>query len=138
MFMIESIDEICNFYQLTSAAQSSYPLHQNRIFGKTKQMEFLVLFIIVLLIAILVLPFVALAKVNSAKRGVDNLATRLSSLENEVRNLRRHTTPTPEPEASVADAQVAPPPIPIIAPPLIVQEEKSVPPPIPKRFVEET
>jgi hypothetical protein len=52
-----------------------YPLQESRIFGKTKQMEFLVLFIIVLLIAILVLPFVALAKVNSAKRGVDNLAT---------------------------------------------------------------
>jgi len=58
-----------------------YPLQESRIFGKTKQMEFLVLFIIVLLIAILVLPFVALAKVNSAKRGVDNLATRLSLLE---------------------------------------------------------
>jgi hypothetical protein len=101
-------------------------------------MELLVLFIIGLLIAILVLPFVALAKVNSAKRGVDNLATRLSSLENEVRNLGRHTTPAPEPEAAVAVAQGAPPSIPIITPPLIVQEKKSVPPPIPKRFVEET
>ncbi len=52
-------------------------------------MELLVLLIIGLLIAILVLPFVALAKANSAKRSVDNLATRLSSLENEVRSLGR-------------------------------------------------
>src|SRR6266576_2903651 len=99
-------------------------------------MEFLVLFIMGLLIAILVLPFVALAKVNSAKRGVDNLATRLSSLENEVRNRGRHPTPAPEPEAAVAKG--VPPSIPIITPPLIVQEKKSVPPPIPKRFIEET
>jgi len=32
--MIESVDEIRNFYQLTSAAQSSYPLQQSRILGK--------------------------------------------------------------------------------------------------------
>src|SRR6266498_3955985 len=135
--MIESVDEIRNFYQLTFAAQSSYPLQQAEYSVKpNKQMELLVLFIIGLLIAILVLPFVALAKANSAKRGVDNLATRLSSLENEVHSLRRHTTPAPEPEAAVAVA--VPPPVPIITPPLIVQEKKSVPPPIPKRFVEET
>src|SRR6266540_1549385 len=135
--MIESVDEIRNFYQLTFAAQSSYPLQQAEYSVKpNKQMELLVLFIIGLLIAILVLPFVALAKANSAKRGVDNLATRLSSLENEVHSLRRHTTPAPEPEAAVAVA--VPPPIPIITPPLIVQEKKSVPPPIPKRFVEGT
>src|SRR6266545_3909651 len=116
--MIESVDEIRNFYQLTFAAQSSYPLQQAEYSVKpNKQMELLVLFIIGLLIAILVLPFVALAKANSAKRGVDNLATRLSSLENEVHSLRRHTTPAPEPEAAVAVA---------------------VPPPIPKRFVEGT
>src|SRR6266508_3820228 len=135
--MIESVDEIRNFYQLTFAAQSSYPLQQAEYSVKpNKQMELLVLFIIGLLIAILVLPCVALAKANSAKRGVDNLATRLSSLENEVHSLRRHTTPAPEPEAAVAVA--VPPPIPIITPPLIVQEKKSVPPPIPKRFVEGT
>jgi len=32
--MIESVDEFRNFYQLTSAAQSSYPLEQRRIFGQ--------------------------------------------------------------------------------------------------------
>jgi len=31
--MIESVDEIRNFYQLTSAEESSYPLQQSRIFG---------------------------------------------------------------------------------------------------------
>jgi len=30
MFMIESVDEIRHFYQLTSSAQSSYPLPQSR------------------------------------------------------------------------------------------------------------
>src|SRR6266536_1458031 len=135
--MIESVDEIRNFYQLTFAAQSSYPLQQAEHSVKpNKPMELLVLFIIGLLIAILVLPFVALAKGNIAKRSVDNLATRLSSLENEVHSLRRHITPAPESEAAVAAA--VSPPIPIITPPLIVQEKKSVPPPIPKRFVEGT
>jgi len=33
--MIESVDEIRNFYQLTFAAQSSYRLHQSRILGQT-------------------------------------------------------------------------------------------------------
>src|SRR6266487_1311405 len=135
--MIETVDEIRNFYQLTFVAQSSYPLQQAEHSVKpNKQMELLVLFIIGLLIAILVLPFVALAKGNIAKRSVDNLATRLSSLENEVHSLRRHITPAPESEAAVAAA--VSPPIPIITPPLIVQEKKSVPPPIPKRFVEGT
>jgi hypothetical protein len=35
MFMIESIDETRNFYQLTFIAQSSYPLQQGRVFGQT-------------------------------------------------------------------------------------------------------
>jgi len=33
--MIESVDEIRNFYQLTFAAQSSYPLQQSQILGRT-------------------------------------------------------------------------------------------------------
>ena len=63
-------------------------------------MELLVLFIVALLIAIFILPFVALAKANSAKRGLDDLAMRLSSLENEVLSLGRHTTPAPKSEAA--------------------------------------
>src|SRR5438132_7733490 len=62
-------------------------------------MELLVLFIIGLLIAIGVLPFVALAKANGAKRGVDDLVTRLSTLENEVRNLRPEVVPILQPES---------------------------------------
>src|SRR6266498_4867420 len=135
--MIENVDEIRNFYQLTFAAQSSYLCSKAEYSVKpNKQMELLVLLIIGLLIAILVLPFVALAKANSAKRSVDNLATRLSSLENEVRSLGRHTTPAPEPQAAVAVVKTVPPPFPIITPTPVAQEEKSVPPPIPKRFVE--
>src|SRR6266487_1227261 len=101
-------------------------------------MELLVLLIIGLSIAIVVLPFVALAKANSAKRSIDNLATRLSSLENEVRRLGRHTTPASEPEASVAVVKTVPAPLPITSPTPVVQEEKSVPPPIPEQFLEAT
>src|SRR6476646_1346299 len=137
MFMIESVDEIRNFYQLTSAAQSSYPLQQNRIFGlPSKQMEFLILFIIALLIAILVLPFVALAKANSAKRGLDDLAARLSSLENEVRNLRPHAVPAPKSEAAVAAMEAVSPRLPVTTSAPAVPEKESVPPPIPEKFVE--
>jgi hypothetical protein len=65
--MIESVDEIRNFYQLTFIVQSSYPLRKAGYSVKpNKQMELLVLFIIGLLIAIIILPFVALAKANSA------------------------------------------------------------------------
>jgi len=34
MFMIESVDEIRNFYQLTLVTQSSYPLQQGRTLGQ--------------------------------------------------------------------------------------------------------
>src|SRR5947208_4305650 len=100
-------------------------------------MELLILFIVGLLIAILVLPFVALAKANSAKRSFDDLATRLSSLENEVRSLGRHTTQGPQPEAAVAAPKAfgVPPPAPIITAAPIEQEKESMPPPIPERFI---
>jgi hypothetical protein len=97
-------------------------------------MEFLVLLIIGLSIAIVVLPFVALAKANSAKRMVDNLATRLSSLEDEVHGLGRHAIPAPESEAALAVVKTVPPPLPITTPVPIAQEKKSVPPPLPERF----
>src|SRR5256884_8431595 len=100
-------------------------------------MELLILFIVGLLIAILVLPFVALAKANSTKRGLDDLATRLSSLENEMRTLGRHTTQGPQPEAAVAAPKAfgVPPPAPITTAALIEQEKESMPPPIPERFI---
>src|SRR5512132_1281891 len=103
MFMIERVDETRHFYQFTVAAQSSYPLSQSRSNPAKPQqpMEFLGFLIIGFLIAILVLPFVALAKANRAKRGVDDLVKRLSSLEKELRNLRPQTVSTVQPEAPV-------------------------------------
>jgi hypothetical protein len=65
-------------------------------------MELLGFLIIGLVIAILVLPFVALAKASRAKRGVEDFAKRLSSLENELRNLRPQTVSAAQQEASVA------------------------------------
>src|SRR4029453_16869404 len=101
MFMIERVDEIRHFYQFTVAAQSSYPLSQSRSDPAKPQqpMEFLGLLVIGFVIAILVLPFVALAKANRAKRSVDDLGRRLSSLENELRNLRPQTVSAVQPEA---------------------------------------
>ena len=100
-------------------------------------MELLILLIIGLLIAIIALPFVALAKANSTKRSLDDLAARLSSLENEVRNLRPHTVPAPKSEA-VPAMEVIPLPLPVTTPAPAVQEKESVPPPIPERFVKRT
>ena len=101
-------------------------------------MELLVLFIIGLLIAIIVLPFVALAKANSAKRGIDDLAARLESLENEVHSLRQRTVTAPKFEAAVIAVEAMPSPLPIATPIPIVQERKSEPPPIPDEFVKAT
>src|ERR1043166_187421 len=100
MFMIERVDEIRHFYQFTVAAQSSYPLSQNRSdpAKPQKPMEFLGVLVIGFVIAILVLPFVALAKANRARRVVDDLGRRLSSLENELRNLRPQTLSAEQPE----------------------------------------
>jgi hypothetical protein len=101
-------------------------------------MELLILLIIGLLIAIIVLPFVALAKANSTKRSLDDLAARLSSLENEVRNLPPHTVPASKSEAAVAAMEALPPSLPVTTPAPAVQEKESVPPPIPERFVKRT
>ena len=83
-------------------------------------MELLGFLIIGFLIAILVLPFVALAKAKRAKRGVDDLARRLSSLENELRNLRPQTVSAVQPEAPVAapeqKVEAVPSPIPAMTP----------------------
>ena len=101
-------------------------------------MELLILFIIGLLIVIFILPFVAFAKANTAKRGVDDLVTRLSSLENEVRSLRRQTVPVPKSEAIEATAETIPPPLPTTISAPVVEEKKSVPPPISQKIAEAT
>src|SRR5207253_316788 len=100
-----------------------------------KQMELLVLLVVGLSIAIAILPFVALVKANSAKRSIDGLGTRLSSLEDEVHSLRRQPIPVPEPEAVAAVAKTVQPPLPVTTISPVLQEEKSVPPPIPKTFI---
>src|SRR5437660_322049 len=100
-------------------------------------MELLVLFIIGLLIAIAVLPFVALAKANSANCGGGDLVPRLSSLENEVRNLRPEVVPALQPEVAVAAMEAILLPVPITTAAPIGQEKVPVPPPIPERFIKE-
>ena len=118
MFMIETVDEIRNFYQLTAGAQSSYLLSQWRgLCAKpNKHMELLILCVIGLLIAIFVLPFVAIAKANSVTRSLNDLLNRLSSLENDLRNLRRQTAVEPKAVAPPPTVEAAPPPLPVTAP----------------------
>jgi len=102
-------------------------------------MEFLGFLIIGFVIAILVLPFVALAKANKAKRGVDDLARRLSSLENEVRNLRPQTLSAVQSEAPVLapepKVEGVPSPIPAITPAPVAFKAMPEPPPIPRELL---
>src|SRR6476661_6330479 len=103
-------------------------------------MEFLGFLIIGFVIAILVLPFVALAKAKRAKRGVDDLARRLSSLENELRNLRPQTVSAVQPEAPVAApeprVEAAQPPIRAMRPaPIAGSNATAEPPPIPQELL---
>src|SRR5262245_48986669 len=140
MFMIERVDEIRHFYQFTVAAQSRYPLSQswNDPAKPQQPMEFLGFLVIGLVIAILVLPFVALAKANRAKRGVDDLVKRLSSLENELRNLRSQTVSVAQTEVAAAPqprVEAVPAPIPVITPAPVVSKATSEPPPIPEEFL---
>src|SRR5882757_4508332 len=138
MFMIERVDEIRHFYQFTVAAQSSYPLSQSRSNPAKPQqpMEFLGFLVIGLVIGILVLPFVALAKANRAKRAVADLARRLSSLENELRNLRPQTVSAVQPEAPVAapepKVEAVPSPVPAMTPAPVISNATAEPPPIPR------
>jgi hypothetical protein len=102
-------------------------------------MEFLILLFIGLVIAIFVLPFVALAKANSAKRGVEDLLRRLSSLENELRNLRPQTVAALKTEAPVTapapELQSVAPPLKIAPPAPVASATALEPPPIPQEFL---
>src|SRR6478752_5864104 len=141
MFMIERVDEISHFYQFTVAAQSRYRLLPSRSDPAKPQqpMEFLGFLIIGFLIAILVLPFVALAKAKRAKRGVDDLARRLSSLENELRNLRPQTISAAQPDAPAVapepKVEAVPAPIPAMTPAPVVSTAMPEPPPIPRELL---
>ncbi|HXI75109.1 MAG TPA: hypothetical protein VNG94_05950, partial [Pyrinomonadaceae bacterium] len=102
-------------------------------------MELLGFLVIGLVIAILVLPFVALAKANRAKRGVDDLVKRLSSLENELRNLRPQTVSAmqPEPAAGAPEPKVeaVPSPSPAMTSAPVVSKAMPEPPPIPQELL---
>ena len=103
-------------------------------------MELLILFVIGLLITIFVLPFLAMAKANAAKRSLDDLLTRLSTVENELRNLRRQTGSDAKPEAAATapspSGEAVPPPLPVATPTPVVPEKKPGPPPIRQRIAE--
>src|SRR5215472_11237875 len=99
-------------------------------------MERLILLLISLVIAIIVLPFVALAKAKNAKRAVDDLVTRLSSLENQMRSLQGQTVAPMQSQVSTPAPEVVPPSLSIIAPAPVVPEATSEPPPIPRELLE--
>src|SRR5882724_4984956 len=103
-------------------------------------MEFLGFLIIGFCIAILVLPFVALAKANRAKRAVADLARRLSSLENELRNLRPQTVSAVQPQPPVLApeprVEAVRPPIAAMTPDPVVSNVTSEPPPVPRELLE--
>src|ERR1051325_955893 len=98
-------------------------------------MEFLGFLVIGFGIAILVLPFIALAKANRVKRGVADLARRVASLENELRNRRPHAVSPVQAEARVT----APEPMEKAAPPslsaIAVSNAILEPPPIPQELL---
>jgi uncharacterized membrane protein len=141
MFMIERVDEIRHFYQFTVAAQSSYPVSQSWSNPAKPQqpMEFLGLLIIGFCIALLILPFVALAKANRAKRAVADLARRLSSLENELRHSRPQPVSAVQPAAPVMAPELRveaiAPLIPAMTPAPLVSKATPEPPPIPQELL---
>jgi hypothetical protein len=102
-------------------------------------MEFLGFLVIGLVIAILILPFVALAKANRAKRGLDDLVKRLSSLENELHNLRPQMVSSVQPAAPVTAPEPRVEPFPTPAPTMTrapaVAKAVSEPPPIPQELL---
>src|SRR5882757_9304817 len=103
-------------------------------------MEFLIFILIGFLIAIVVLPSIALAKANNAKRGLDDLVKRLSSLEKELRYLQAQSISSVKTEAPAT----APAPIMQSVAPLfqvvtaapVASETAPGPPPIPAELLE--
>ena len=103
-------------------------------------MEFLIFILIGFLIAIVVLPSIALARATSAKRGLDDLVKRLSSLEKELRNLQAQSVSSVKTEAPAT----APAPIMQSVAPLfqvvtaapVASETAPGPPPIPAELLE--
>src|SRR5947199_4600638 len=99
-------------------------------------MEPLILLHIAFLILIVVLPFVAIAKANAAKRTVDDLLARLSSVEDDLRTLRQSAS-LAKPGAPVSTSPAIPPPLPVTAPAAVREAPKeSEPPPIPQELID--
>ena len=103
-------------------------------------MELLILLLIGFLILIAVLPLFAIAKANAAKRTVDDLLLRLSSVEKDLRTLRQQEGFATKPEGPVSATPptvVAVPPPPSTAPAPVREEPKeSEPLPIPQKLIE--
>src|SRR5207248_2579396 len=99
-------------------------------------MEPLILLLIAFLILIVVLPFVAIAKANAAKRTVDDLLARLSSVEDDLRTLRQ-SAPLAKPGAPVSTSPAIPPPLPVTTAAAVREASKdSEPPPIPQELID--
>src|SRR5216117_4342284 len=99
-------------------------------------MEPLILLLIAFLILIVVLPFVAIAKANAAKRTVDDLLARLSSVEDDLGTLRQSASLV-KPGAPVSPSPAIPPPLPVTAPAAVREAPKeSEPPPIPQALID--
>src|SRR5437660_988969 len=99
-------------------------------------MEPLILLLIAFLILIVVLPFVAIAKANAAKRTVDDLLARLSSVEDDLGTLRQSAS-LAKPAAPVSPSQAIPPPLPVTAPAAVREAPKELePPPIPQALID--
>jgi predicted membrane protein DUF2339 len=104
-------------------------------------MEFLILLLIGFLVLILMLPFIAISKTNATKRTVDDLLSRLSSVETDLRTLRQQAGFATKPEgpapATPSTVVGIPPPLSVIAPiPLREESKESEPPPIPPELIE--
>src|SRR5205809_1098731 len=99
-------------------------------------MEPLILLLIAFLILIVMLPFVAIAKANAAKRTVDDLLARLSSVEDDLGTLRQSAS-LAKPGAPVSPSPAIPPPLPVTAPAAVREAPKeSEPPPIPQALID--
>src|SRR5438105_8081182 len=103
-------------------------------------MELLILLLIGFLILIVVLPFFAIAKANAAKRTVDDLLSRLSSVEKDLRTLQQPEGFATKPEgaapATSPTVVAVPSPLSTALAPVREEPKESEPPPIPQELIE--
>src|SRR5437016_891661 len=103
-------------------------------------MELLILLLLGFLILIVVLPFFAIAKANAAKRTVDDLLSRLSSVEKDLRALQQQEGFATKPEgpapATPPTVVAVPPPLSTALAPVREEPKESEPPPIPQELIE--